>query len=301
MKKIISVVVFIISITTTGFSQESTFYSFFVNIVSEPFRFPLIGLVNIAKGNNSFPQIGFINVNTNNFTGLQTGFVNTTSGDFSGAQIGFVNAVGGGFYGTQIGFINTAVKEGQGLQLGFVNTSAQKLNGVQIGFINYTDSIENGIPIGFISIVRNGGYKAVEYSFSEFYPVNLGLKLGVERFYTSITVAYNPFEEIASEQFSVGFGTGSIIPISNSFFFNPELNSLFSFWGNNNQQLTSFIPYFGYNLSKFLIITLGPSVTWVRSGNDSGIQKPLFSLYEYGIDQKNSIVVGARVGARLQF
>jgi hypothetical protein len=300
MKKIISLVIFIISITTTGFSQESTIYSFFVNIVSEPFRFPLIGLVNIANGNHDNVQLGLVNWNTGNFSSIQAGLVNSTRGNISGVQLGLVNTSAGNLNGWQSGLVNTVANGGQGFQIGLVNASMEKLKGAQIGLVNFVDSIEEGIPIGLISIVRNGGYRAVEYSFSEFYPVNLGLKLGVKRFYTTIFVSYNPFEEIVSEQFAVGFGTGSIIPINNSFFINPELNSLFSFWGNN-QQITSFIPYFGYNLSKIFKITAGPSVTWVRSGNDNRLQRPLFRLYEHTINKKNNIVVGARAGVRFQF
>jgi hypothetical protein len=185
----------------------------------------------------------------------------------------------------------------------------QALNGMQIGFVNYVDSIDNGIPIGFISIVRQGGYRAVEYSFSEYYPVTVGLKLGVERFYTTISAAYKPSGEFAPEDFALGFGIGSIFPIGSLFFLNPEINyltpSAFS-WNDSNVYLHSFVPSFGIKLSKFFSITAGPSVTWVHrwwwgSGDDEALPKPLFSIADHSINERNSIVVGARVAGRLHF
>lgn len=264
----------------------SSVYTLFVNIVDEGFRFPLLGFVNIATGNHDLPQIGFVNFNQKDFGSLQASFVNIVGGGFSGAQLGFVNTVG---------------KKGEGLQLGFVNTSAQKFSGTQVGFVNYADSIDDGIPVGFISIVRHGGYKAVEYSFSEFHPVSLGLKLGVERFYTNIIAAYNPFVDSVAGQFAFGLGVGSIIPVKGAFFYNQELNYLSASLKDGDPQFLSFVPYFGYGLSPGFKIVAGPSVTWAHSGNNNGLQKPLFSLYDHHIDSRNSIVIGARVGARFLF
>lgn len=286
MKKFFLSLILITGMSVMGFSQETNLYSFFLNIVSEEFRFPLIGFVNIANGNHNSPQFGFVNVNTNDFTGLQMSFVNTVGGNFTGAQLGF---------------INTALKEGKGLQLGFINTSVQKLKGMQIGFVNYADSIEDGIPIGFISIVRDGGYKAIEYSFTEFYPINLGLKLGVEKFYTTIIAAYNPSGEVALEHFAFGLGIGSIIPINNSFFFNPELNALSSFGDKKNIQLVSLVPYFGYKINKNFSVTAGPSVTWSHTDNDDEFQKPFFKIVDGVINEKNNITFGARIGVRFCF
>ena len=294
-------------------------YTVFVNIVSEPFRYPLFGFVNIARGNFTVPQFGFVNWNTGNFSSLQASFINTTIGNFSGLQAGFINTSAGNtrglqwgfinttltFYGAQLGFVNTAIKESQGLQGAFVNISAQKFKGVQLGFVNYADSIENGVPVGFISIVRHGGYHAVEYSFSEFFPFNVGLKLGVEKFYTSFYVAYNSVDEFALEHFAAGFGIGSILPISGGFFFNPELNCL-SLYHNNGQsglQFISLIPYFGFKAGQHFSITAGPSVTWEYASNhdDTTLRNPLFKIQQFDINGKNTIVIGARAAVRVLF
>ena len=289
-------------------------YTFFVNIIHEPFRFPLIGFVNIFRGNHTFPQIGFVNWNTGDFSPWQFGFVNTAGGDLNGTQTGFVNTAIGdtsglqfgfvnttrSFSGAQIGFVNTVSQESRGLQLGFVNTSVQTLTGTQIGFVNFADSIEDGLPIGFISIVRHGGFRAVEYSFSEFFYFNVGLKLGVEIFYTTIFAAYNSVTEFDAEYFAIGLGFGTIIPITGSFFFNPELNSMSAFMNGGNRQFLSFVPYVGFNISQRLSIAIAPSVTWVRTETDS-LPSPSFSMMEHSINESNSIVVGARAALRFRF
>ena len=281
-------------------SREVIVYTFFVNYVVEPFPFPLFGFVNIAKGNHNTAHIGYVNWNSRDFSGFQAGFVNTVSGDLNGVQAGFVNTAAGYTRGVQAGFVNTAVREVQGLQLGFVNTSVQKINGMQIGFINYADSIENGIPIGFISIVRNGGYRAVEYGFTEFHPLGLGLKLGVEKFYTSIFVSYNPVEENAQNHFSTGFGIGSIIPINPRFFFNMELNAYTSIDTENNQ-LLSLTPLFGYKPNNNFSITLGPTLSWAHTPGDVESQRPVFKILEHTINEKNSIFFGVRAALRIHF
>jgi len=292
--------------------EGNTLYTFFYNNVSEPFPFPLFGFINIARGNHRGAQFGFINWNTGTFGGMQAGFVNTTAGNSKGAQFGFVNTTAA-FNGAQFGFVNTAAKESRGLQAGFINTSAQKLNGVQIGFINYADSVENGVPIGFISIVRNGGYRAVEYSFSEFYPVTMGFKLGVEKLYTSFYVGYNPFTESGREHPAFGLGLGSIISITGVFFFNPEINAMSAFsWDKGNTQVQSIVPLFGFRLGKHFSITAGPSLSLASTFNEVEAPQPLFSIMHYSftkthdimdhtVDASYNIVVGARAGIRVSF
>ena len=299
MKKIGVVIVFSM-FSTVVFSQGTSIYSLFVNVVNEDFKFPLVGFVNIAKGDHKSPQIGFVNVNSGSFTGLQTGFINMVGDSLNGAQIGFVNTVIKGTNGAQISFVNNAINDVHGLQLGFVNISAKKLNGLQLGFVNYADTIVKGIPIGFLSIVRHGGYKSIEYSFSEYYPVTIGFKTGVEKFYTTIFVAYNPFQKLEMNSFAMGLGLGTIVPIKKSFFFNPELSTLNTF-GKNNNQLTSFIPFFGYNFNPHFGITAGPSVTWNKNNDYSDLLKPFLKIANFEINDNNAITVGARVGVRYRF
>jgi hypothetical protein len=314
---------------------NTSIYSFFLNVVDESFRFPLLGFVNIAVGNFNTVQLGFVNWNTRNLTGVQAGFINTVGGNFSGVQPGFINTVGGNFLGVQagfintvagdvdglqagfintttgaldgaqIGFVNTIVSGGRGLQMGFVNTSVETLRGVQLGFLNYAESIEGGIPIGFLSIVRHGGYYALEYSFTEYLPFTLGFKIGVEKFYTTIFASANPFDE--RNNFATGVGFGSIIHINDTFFFNPELISMNVFpWENdkvsweNNTNLFIFVPYFGYNITRNFSASIAPSLTWANSwGSESA--KPFFSIYDWELNERNNLILGARAGVRYRF
>jgi hypothetical protein len=293
MKKLLLVSI-VVGATNLGFSQEAnnsqqankvTVYSVFVNVVNEPFRFPLIGFVNVGIGNHKSPQIGLANVNTGSFSGSQTSLVNVVGGDFNGAQISLANI---------------ASKEIKGVQVGLLNVAKRSTRGVQIGLLNYVDSAESVIPIGLLSIVRQGGYHAIEYSFSEFYPINVGYKIGVEKFYSTLYLAYNPFDEISKNRFAWGLGIGSIIPITNSFFFNPELNSI-SATGKNTNSLLSIVTSFGYKFSDKLSITAGPSVTWIGRSDSETFQEPFFTIINNEIDKDNSIVVGLRFGLRYRF
>jgi len=320
-------------------------YTFFVNNVSEEFRYPLIGFINTSRGNHIMPQIGFVNANTGNFTslqlsfintvggglnGFQGGFVNTTGGDTRGVQYGFINTTAGDtngmqtgfintatsdlkglqtgfintsrfFNGAQVGFVNTALRGGYGLQAGFVNVSRQKLKGVQLGFVNYADSIEDGIPIGFISIVRHGGYKAVEYSFSDFYPVTMGLKFGVDKFYTSVYLSYDSTNDWLRENIASGVGMGSIVHIAGPFFFNPEFIYMSSPLYNNNWLLLSFVPSIGLKLGKHFSFSAGPSASWMYAFRGDTLPEPLFRMYEYSFSDRSILVAGLRASVRFLF
>jgi hypothetical protein len=317
-------------------NTSGTIYTFFFNMVYEPFPYPLIGFVNVAVGNHKIFQVSYVNWNTGNFDGFQTAFVNTVGGDFNGFQAGLVITVGGDTKGFQAAFVNTNVGETKGMQTGLVNTAARKMEGVQIGavnvaardmkglqvgLVNYTESI-NGVPIGLISIVKNGGYMAVEYFNSEYHNFNLSFKTGIDKLYTSIIASYNQTYENAWDNFASGVGIGSILPINERFYFNPELTSLSPFMGDVSYE--SFIPYFGFNIKNFSIAA-GPTITWVRRNNkdlgesdqhpawvgkyvrdyndnkDKALPKPNYSLYYYDIDNNNGLSIGLRAAARLRF
>jgi hypothetical protein len=337
-------------------AREPNLYTFFANvIVMERFRFPLIGLVNIAKGDYADAHLGLVNWNTGNFTGVQLGFANAVGGDVigmragfvnmahgdgnglqagfvntiggnengiqlgfvntiggdangihigfvnimgggaNGIHIGFVNAVGGSENGIQAGFVNAVAEKTSGVQFGFINVAAKGINGSQTGFFNYTDRIERGIPIGFLSIVRHGGYQAAEYGFSDLYPVQVAVKLGLERFYTSIIGAYH----FDAGTFASGFGLGKIITMGNAFSFIPEINFMHTV-ADDAQMYLSLLPFFGYNITRHFSIVFGPSVTWAHKFGGGVLEKPVFSIYEYSIDSGNRITIGAKAGLRFR-
>jgi hypothetical protein len=300
---------------------SGTIYTFFFNMVYEPFPLPLIGFVNIAIGNHKIFQASFVNWNTENFAGFQAGLVNNVGGNLKGFQAGFVNTVAEDTKGLQVAIVNSAVREVEGVQIGFVNVAARNMKGLQVGLVNYAESI-NGAPIGLISIVKNGGYMAVEYFNSEYHNYNLSFKTGIDKLYTSIIVSYNQTYENTLNNFASGAGIGSIIPIGEKFYFNPELTSLSPFVGNVSYE--SFVPYFGVNFKKFSI-SAGPTITWVMRNNnnvdesnqqpawvgkyvenyndnkDKPLPKPNYSLYYNEINDSNSLSIGFRAAARFRF
>lgn len=164
------------------------------------------GFMNVNKqSENGFMGAGFANValkGTNRVQGA--GFLNVSE-NIAGVQgAGFAN-VSKSMKGIQgAGFANVA-QDVQGIQAsGFINV-AKNVKGLQVaGFINVCDSIE-GLPIGFISVVKKNGYRNIEVSTSEWSPVQLTYRMGIEKLYNVYTVSMLPggFKTVA-----LGFGFG---------------------------------------------------------------------------------------------
>jgi len=150
-----------------------------------------------------------------------------------------------------------------------------------------------------------GVYAAAEYSFSEFFPINFGLKVGIEKVYGHIGFACDPFADSSFERnFDLVAGVGSILPITGAFFFNPEI----LLYGNfkENQSHFSLVPYFGFNIAGGLSLLFGPSVTWSRVTEQYSLRDPSFAIMEetYSSNnnaERNSIVIAARAALRLRF
>lgn len=301
----------------------------FVNVCKDSLKGTAVGFVNITGSSTDGAQVGFLNLSRQNLTGAQVGYVNATSSTaegaqigfinackdtFSGMQVGFVNAIGGTADGVQVGFMNGVRRSITGGQVGFVNAAADSLNGVQvgfvnagagwvkgtqIGFVNVADSLTGGIPLGFLSFVRKGGFKALEVSHTEMYPVNLAFKTGVDVFYTTFMGSYNPDFK---NEFALGAGLGSNIKLSTRFFFNPEAISQVTF-ERHPQQIVSLNTMFGFNVSRNISLVAGPDVVWINGAykRDQPLYKPAYSIYYNKIDQHNSLHVGIKASVRIRF
>jgi hypothetical protein len=178
------------------------------------------GFANVVSGgNNRLQASGFVNV-ADTITGIQaSGFANLSK-DLTGVQGGgFVNIARDlkGIQGS--GFANTA-RDVQGVQAaGFINV-ARKVKGLQAsGFINICDTID-GIPIGFISIVKKGGYRNFEISTSEWSPIQLTYRMGIEKFYNVYSISKL---EGGWARYALGFGFGHNRKIFNKTDLNVEL------------------------------------------------------------------------------
>jgi hypothetical protein len=277
----------------------------FINTVGNDMEGIQISFVNTTGDNLLGFQCAFINTVGNRFTGIQTGFINTIGDNGSIIQAGFINTIGDKMSGTQVGFINTVGSRVQGAQIGFVNSVERmeglqvgfingvgRLKGLQIGFVNSAESVDEGVPIGFLSFVKHGGYQASEFSFNEMYPYNISYKLGVDKFYTFPMVSYNPN---LAEPWAIGFGAGSIVPMNEEVFFNPELSSQTVLSGDY-KQLTSLVLNFGHAFTENVDFLAGPSLVWNRTTN-----KPVFSLHDWNFDANDQLHLGLRASLRYRF
>jgi hypothetical protein len=188
------------------------------------------GFFNLNGGDVTAVQVaGFANTNLSDGHGVQVaGFSNTNLGNMNGVQVagfsnynnqasygvqvaGFGNLQRGNYRGSQFaGFTNIATDKISGSQVsGFFNY-AGRVRGTQIGLINYADSV-GGVPIGLFSIV-NKGYHKVEVSADEVFPVNVGFRTGVRKFYTILMAGFKPEKSLQAKDTSVwtfGYGIGT--------------------------------------------------------------------------------------------
>ncbi|MBD8489048.1 hypothetical protein IFO69_09850 [Echinicola sp. CAU 1574] len=298
----------------------------FVNHAVGDHKGAQIGFVNTNGGDFSGAQISFLNTTGGDLDGAQISFVNVTAGGYSGSQIGFINTAVKESSGAQIGFVNTLVKESSGTQIGFVNTAAQYLGGAQIGFVNinpakvdgaqigfvnmtksleslqlgflnYADSLkDNGVPIGLLSIVRKGGYKAIEFGFTEMHPVNASFKIGVPKLYTTFNASYNPD---LKDEFALGGGFGSILAMGNVFYVNPE--AIFQNQVGSNNDMVRLSLNLGIALSQKIHLVVGPSATWVQSDKYNEYVEPNFYFRRDTFDENDELFLGINAALRYNF
>ena len=247
--------------------------------------FQLAGFLNTNKGMMEGVQIaGFSNLVLDDVEGIQiAGFLNTTRGSTDGLQLaGFLNIatfysrglqlagfsnISGGTHGAQIsGFVNRT-GDLEGVQLaGFANR-AKEVKGVQVGIVNIADSVSNGTQVGLVNISRNG-ILSPGLESDDVIPFGFAFRSGQEHFYTILSVGFKQ-----DEYWALGAGVGSRLFFSDksSAFLNPELR-----WQNlhkgkirdmQNNNLVRLNFNFGYELSKHLYLTAGPSVNFFHTSN----------------------------------
>ena len=283
----------------------------FVNITNKNFKGLQLGFIDITKGNLSGSQIGFLNFSSKNVQGLQfgfgnhskqyldgsqIGFFNQVRNNLNGLQTGFVNEVKDSTKGVQMGFVNETRKDAKGLQLGFINETKGKLTGWQVGFLNVADTIEKGVPIGFFSFIKKGGYRAVEISSNELYPINVSFKTGVPILYSIIQ---GSFYSHYKNQFAMGTGLGSLIQLKGSLYLNPEAIFHSSF-RSDNFNATSMAINLRYSLNSNLQLAAGLSVVQLSYPNN-GYQEPFFKVSRFEINDRSNFIVGARVAVTYSF
>jgi hypothetical protein len=317
-------------------APDSVFYSVALNIAPSDFRIPLMGLVNLSRGNQDLPQFGLFNWNAGSFSslqfsmfnmalggarGLQLGIANVSTGQASksfqlgltnfqkgqceGLQFGLANFRAQLSKGVQFGVLNIAAsnkEDTKGVQAGLANISGGSLKGLQIGLFNLVNDVVSGVPVGLLSVVRHGGYYAIEASFDEAMPVNLALKIGVKKFYTSLIASYDPTISVGREPraaFGFGAGFGSIFSFKKTaFFINPEISyvTIIQF----KQQFVNLRILGGYQFNDHFSFVIGPSFNYMHVGEDSDNTAPVFKAGSE-VTAGNLLMFGLKAGVRFEF
>ncbi len=149
------------------------------------------GLLNIIRtGTPAFQFAGLVNV-SGNIEGLQSA--------------GLVN-IGSNVEGFQAAGLVNVAKDTSGLQAASILNIAKNVKGLQLGLINYAEEID-GVPIGLINIVKNGGKREVEVSFSEALNTTVSFKLGTDYFYTIFSNGIRYLGDSFEYAPGLGFGT----------------------------------------------------------------------------------------------
>lgn len=307
-----TIYLFVVALAATFVMHaQQTIYTVVLNKAPKGRNFPvMIGAANFAEGSNRGVMIGLANSVGQGQNGTMMSLLNHAGGDVRGAQFGLMNALGqrgqGALFGvinytaqhyrgTQFGVMNVT-KSFSGLQCGVVNlTSASQ--GFQLGVINYCDDTRGGVPFGVLSIVREGGYQAVEISSDFMFPVSMAFKSGVPEFYTSLIVAANPDFD---RSFALGAGVGSIVELSRKVFFNPEFSYNASL-GSGSASFFDLSPNFGYRFGGHFSLLAAPVFAMQHTDRDTALNKPLYHLYRNRIDARNELYVGLRLALRYNF
>jgi hypothetical protein len=299
MKKISAIAVFLLCCKLFAGAQESggkgvVMYGFFVNYLPAGFDFPGIGLVNIAKGSHATAYVGLANY-AGRLSGAQVGLANVNlSGGKGVAQIGLVNAnLSRENRATQIGLVNANRNRETGAQIGLANVNRGKTSGLQLGLFNYADTA-SGLQAGIVSIVRKGGYRALEAGLSETAPIQAAFKLGVEKLYTSFALAYRPG---AARPYLLGLGFGTHIPLGKRLFFNPEISQMHSLGRSPQQQILRFAPGIGLRWGKLHLLA-GPSLRYAFMEKGGSLDAPFAAIYTHNFGARRQLAAGLQAGVR---
>lgn len=246
---------------------------------------------------------GFSNRVKTGVKGMQlSGFYNQASSSAAGVQAtGGIN-VAGKAKGVQLaGIANISKREMSGVQLGGFFNYAKRLKGVQIGFINITDTSE-GYSIGLINISRN--YHVLTVYADELAPVNFSFKSGNKKLYGIMTVGFNFINN--HKLIYLGYGFGSEINFSKSFFISPELRwgYVYTGKGGHDNDLVKFNLNANFRLGKSVSVFAGPSFSMFRTNQIhavDGYQFPLPSAHysKFNMGDKWSGWIGWQVGINL--
>lgn len=319
----------------TGAISGMEFGGLFNRTMADMSGFQAAGLGN-KTGNVTGLQFGGLGNISANVTGMQTGGLGNISGNVTGLQFAGLANVAESVHGVQVAGLANIVDSVSGLQFaglanitdnsrgiqvaGLANISdevsglriaglynqTKTLRGFQISLVSVADSIESGASLALVNIVKKGAYHEWWASCSDYVNVELGYKLGIQRFYTIYSVGFNFVED---QLWVSGIGFGNRTRISSSFAFQPEL-IYYVYYPKDFKdiQLTSAGHLklgLVYNVSPSIGISLAPSV-YVRNSdktNNSDYYKvsPISSFYTHGFSNNSKLEVGLGLSLGVTF
>jgi hypothetical protein len=222
------------------------------------------GFMNIAGAVHGIQGSGFMNIASDSSKVIQaSGFGNFVNGSCYGIQgSSFINVVTEDIVGVQgSGFLNIA-RDVKGFQGSSFLNIAEKVEGVQLsGFLNVCDSI-NGVPFGIISVVKENGYRKLEFWGAESFYFNAAYKMGVKEFYNIFTFGSQPTRR--GFRYGMGYGIGSELDIHESSYVNFDLtathiNESEDVWTDDLNLLNQLRVMFGFRSNEHMSFYFGPT------------------------------------------
>jgi hypothetical protein len=184
----------------------------------------MAGLFNTNRGKSRGVQLaGLFNTNMQTTSGTQmAGLFNVNQDSAEVAQMaGLININRKKIKGVQMAGLINITQDIDGVQASGLINSAKIVNGAQIGLINLADSVK-GIPFGLLSFVRNG-YRKLEISADEIFPVTIALRTGVNHFHNILSLGVQSHNN--KELYSFGYGFGSAFQLSKRWSLNTDLSN----------------------------------------------------------------------------
>jgi len=259
--KIIIFLLIITSTSKTTYSQENNSSDSIhkdsitkIKFIDKPFQLTLIHPLG-----THFTNLTYVNkLSINLLIGYEAGL--------NGNEFGLVANIDKYFVkGLQIaGFVNSTKGFLEGTQVSFLLNKATNVKGKQIGLINVCDTLE-GKQIGFLNITHDN-YKSFEIWATECFYLNMGFKIGSEKFYKILAIGLQPVSSKFKSGVGIGFGTekelknnkfriieGIALQVNENEIFTTKLNLLNSIYLNFGMPIsknTKF--YYGVSLN-FLV------------------------------------------------
>ncbi len=219
--------------------------------------------------------------------GLQITGGASISRDLTGAQLaGGANITTSRIDGLQLAGGLNYCRELRGCQLGSVNITGQS-RGVQLGLVNIADDVD--VPIGLVSIIRLGQFHLNVWA-SEIAVVNIGLKTGSRRIYSTINLGLRPQRD--SSLLLTGLGIGCHIPLGR-FFLDLDGGASSAWRWPHWFQTTSAKDYglfstlrvtAGWQLGERIAISVGPTASvWLTTVSPSPFGQTVWPGFTIGL------------------